>query len=80
MSLMHLVVFASTLQPCEEVLQDLCKMEVVFRPSILDNLEHWQVFDDDAKILRFLQSSKEFSDSQINFLAELHELGSHRLA
>jgi hypothetical protein len=31
-------------------------------------LELWQVFDDDAHILRFLQSSKEFSNSQINFL------------
>jgi hypothetical protein len=26
----------------------LWKMEVVFRPSVPDNLEHWKVFDDDA--------------------------------
>jgi hypothetical protein len=45
-------------------------MEVVFRPSVPDNLEHWQVFNDDAQILHFLQSSKEFSDSQVNFLVE----------
>jgi ribonuclease HI len=36
-----LVVLASTLQPCDGPLQNLCKMEVLFRPSILDNLEHW---------------------------------------
>jgi ribonuclease HI len=33
-----LFVSAFTLQPCEEVLQDLCKMEVVFRPFIHDNI------------------------------------------
>jgi hypothetical protein len=43
-------------------------MEVVFSTSILNNLDHWQVFDDDAQILRFLQGSKEFSNSQVNFL------------
>jgi ribonuclease HI len=34
-----LTVYASTLQPCEGPLHDLCKMEVLFRPSVLDNLE-----------------------------------------
>jgi ribonuclease HI len=65
-----LVVSVSTLQPSGEVLQDLCKMEVVFRPSIPDNLEHWQVFDDASQILRFLQSSKDFTVSQIIILAD----------
>jgi hypothetical protein len=55
-------------------------MEVVFRPSVPDNLEHWKVFDDDAQILRFMQGTKEFSDSQVNFLARLHELRSCRLS
>jgi hypothetical protein len=65
-----LVVSASTLQPCEGQLRDLCKMEVLFRPSIPDNLEHWQVFEDDDQIVRFMENSKEFTDSQINFLAD----------
>jgi hypothetical protein len=51
------------------MLRGQCKMEVIFRPSIPDNLEHWQV-NDDAEILRFLHSMQEFSDGQINFLAE----------
>jgi ribonuclease HI len=42
-----LVVSATTLQPCDGPLQNSCKMEVLFRPSILDNLEHCQVFEDD---------------------------------
>jgi hypothetical protein len=60
----------ATLQPCEEMFRDQFKMKVIFRPSIHDNLEHWQVFNDDAQILRFLHSMKEFSGSQINFLAK----------
>jgi ribonuclease HI len=65
-----LAISASTLKPCEGPLQNLCNMEVIFRPSILDNMEHWQVFDDDAQILRFMENNKEFSDSQVNFLVE----------
>jgi hypothetical protein len=45
-------------------------MEVVFRPSIPDNLEHWQVFEDDDQIIRFMENNKEFTDSQINFLVD----------
>lgn len=45
-------------------------MEVNFRPSLLDNLEHWQVFDNENQILRFLQNEGEFSETQINLLAE----------
>jgi ribonuclease HI len=35
-----LAVSGSTLQPCEGTLQDLCNMEVVFRPSFPNNMEH----------------------------------------
>jgi ribonuclease HI len=57
-----LAVSASTLQPCEGPLQNLCKMEVLFRPSIPDNLEHWQVFQDDNQIHRFMENSREFEE------------------
>jgi ribonuclease HI len=36
---------SSTLQPCEEILP--YKVEVKFRPSTSNILEHWQVFDDE---------------------------------
>jgi len=36
-----LAVSAATLQPCEEMLCELCKMEVIFRPFVPYNLEHW---------------------------------------
>ena len=35
-----LAVFASTLQPCEGPLHELCNMEVLFRPFVPDNLEY----------------------------------------
>ena len=65
-----LAVSASTLQPFEGPLHDLCKMEVLFRPSVPDNLEYWQVFEDDDQIIRFMENNKEFTDSQITFLAD----------
>jgi hypothetical protein len=69
-----LAVSASTLQPCDGPLQNLCKMEVLFRPSIPDNLEHWQVFEDDSQILRFMENSIEFTNSRVNFLVDSMDL------
>jgi ribonuclease HI len=69
-----LAVSASTLQPCEGPFHDLCKMEVLFRPSVPDNLEHWQVFEDDDQIIRFMENNKEFTDSQVAFLADSMDL------
>jgi hypothetical protein len=67
-------VSASTLQPCEGPFHDLCKMEVLFRPSVPDNLEHWQVFENDNQIIRFMENNKELTDSQVAFLAESMDL------
>jgi hypothetical protein len=64
-----LAISTSTLQPYEGPVHDLCKMEVHFRPSIPDNLEHWKVFEDDEQIIRFMENNIEFTNSQINFLA-----------
>jgi ribonuclease HI len=51
-----LVVSFSTFHCSEELLNGKGKMEVNFRPSILDNIDHWQVFRDDKKILRFIHN------------------------
>jgi ribonuclease HI len=53
-----LAISVSNLQPCEGPLHDQCKMEVLFRPSIPDNLEHWKVFEDDDQIIRFMENRK----------------------
>jgi len=42
------------------------QIEVRHRPSIPNNVEHWQVFEDDEWINRFLQRSGEFENVKID--------------
>jgi ribonuclease HI len=42
------------------------EVEVRNKPSILDNLKHWQVFKDDEEIQRFLKTIEEFSNISID--------------
>ena len=47
--------------------------EVKHRPSIPNNVRHWQVFEDDKQIERFLQIAREFENTHIdeqNFFQE----------
>jgi hypothetical protein len=64
-----LVVVASTLQPCKYLLEG-GKLEIIFRPSIPDNIEHWQVFDNDAQIIRFMNNLQEFVENEIDWREE----------
>jgi hypothetical protein len=41
----------------------------LLRPSLGKRI-HWQVFDDDSRLLRFLRNEGEFSEAQIKLLAE----------
>ena len=41
-------------------------IEVRHRPSIPDNVGHWQVFEDDEQINRFLQMSGDFESLTID--------------
>jgi hypothetical protein len=50
----NLVVYASTLQIFKEV--GLYKVEINYKSSLPDNLEHWQVFYTENQILRFLKN------------------------
>jgi len=43
----ELAVAASTLQLSDELIKEKIKMEIIFRPSVLDNSKHWQVFNDE---------------------------------
>jgi ribonuclease HI len=42
------------------------EVEIRYRPSIPDNVKHWEVFEDDLEIKTFLQSVVEFSALHIN--------------
>jgi hypothetical protein len=36
-------------------------VEIRYSPSVLDNIKHWKVFEDDLEIKKFLESVDEFS-------------------
>ena len=61
----ELAVAATTFQLSDELINDKIKMEVIFRPSVPDNSEHWQVFNDEKQVVRFLNSLDEFEDFRI---------------
>ena len=47
---------ASKLIPSEEYSPDRFLIELIFRPSIPDNITNWRVFNDDPNIVSFLTS------------------------
>ncbi|KAH9328592.1 hypothetical protein KI387_000700, partial [Taxus chinensis] len=55
-----LAVSASLMIPHSEFDQDKYTIEMVFRPSVPDNAENWQVFNDDQKIITFLEKRDNF--------------------
>jgi hypothetical protein len=65
-----LVVAASTHQPSEDLIKGEGKLEIIFRPSVPDNVDHWQVFRDDKQILRFIHNVQEFSDFNVSYKEE----------
>ena len=66
----RLTVVDSTLEFIEELIKGNGKFEINFRPSILDNLDHLQVFQDDDQIIRFINNMHEFAYYQINYQDE----------
>ena len=42
------------------------EIQMKYRPSLPDNVNHWKVFDDDDELNRFLQVIDEFSEMQID--------------
>ena len=45
---------ASRLIPSENFSPNVFSIELLFRPSILDNITNWHVFNDDSQIIVFL--------------------------
>ena len=66
----ELVVAASTLQPSEDLAKEEIKMEIIFRASVPDNVDHWQVFKDDKQVINFLNNMHESSDFKISYKKE----------
>ncbi|KAH9322009.1 hypothetical protein KI387_016648, partial [Taxus chinensis] len=57
-----LVVSASLVTPHPSFGKDKVTIEMVFRPSVPDNVNHWQVFNDDNQILAFLEQRDNFNN------------------
>lgn len=49
------------------------EIRVRYRPSVLDNVKHWQVFEDDEKIKNFMEVIEEFLTFVINQEGEVTE-------
>ena len=65
-----LAIATLTLQPSEEFLNGNGKLEINFRPSVPNNMEHWQVFCDDEQILKSIHNIEDFSNFNVNFQEE----------
>jgi hypothetical protein len=65
-----LAVAASTLTVSDSLIDENISVEVIFRPSVPDNKNHWQVFEDDKQVIKFLTHMHEFSDFGLNTMNE----------
>jgi ribonuclease HI len=57
---------ASKLLPAEGFSPNAFSVELMFRPSIPDNITNWRVFDDDQQIINFLHMEDTFQDVVID--------------
>ena len=57
---------ASKLIPSENLTPDFFSVELIFRPSIPDNIFNWCVFDNDVQVLNFLMNADTFKYSAID--------------
>ena len=54
------------IKPKEMSFTGISQIEVQNRPSILDNIEHWQVFEDDKDILNFMLSENKYHSQELD--------------
>jgi len=52
--------FTSKLFPAEGLSPNAFSIELLFRPSVPDNVTNWRVFDDDQQIISFLHMEDTF--------------------
>ncbi|XP_059070656.1 uncharacterized protein LOC131860285 [Cryptomeria japonica] len=58
-----LAVLASLLLPHPDFKNDSYRVEMIYRPRVPDNVNHWQIFDTDAQIKDFLECARSFAQS-----------------
>jgi ribonuclease HI len=57
---------ASKLLPADGLSPSAFSVELLFRPSIPDNITNWRVFDDDQQIINFLHMEETFQGAMID--------------
>jgi ribonuclease HI len=57
---------ASKLLPAEGLSPNAFSVELLFRPSVPDNITNWRVFDDDRQIINFLHMEETFQGAVID--------------
>ena len=55
-------VSATLLLPHKNFKGNIYEIQLVYWPSILDNCEHWKVFNDDNQIIKFLETKEGFDE------------------
>ncbi|CAF4460478.1 unnamed protein product, partial [Adineta steineri] len=62
---------ASNICPSDDFSHEKFSVELIYRPSVPDNITNWRVFEDDEQIINFLHSEDTFKGSIID--DEQHE-------
>ena len=57
---------ASNICPSNDFSHDKFSVELIYMPSILDNITNWRMFEDDEQIINFLHSEDTFKGSIID--------------
>ena len=65
---------ASRLIPSEGILTDAFSVELLFRPSIPDNIANWRVFNDDQQLIDFLTFKDTFKDAILDEMTHNEDL------
>jgi ribonuclease HI len=62
----ELAVVASTLQLSDDLIEENIFVELIFTPSVPDNMDHWKIFNDEKHVIKFLTHMHEFSNFGVN--------------
>ena len=55
-----------SIKPREVSFAGIAQIEVQNRPSVPDNIEHWQVFEDDKDIVNFLLNEDKYHGQEMD--------------
>jgi hypothetical protein len=57
-----LAISALLLLPHPEFKNDTYRIEMIYKPRVPDNVNHWQVFNNDVQLKEFIECARDFSE------------------